>query len=284
MAGAVRLRIVYLAGDAIYAIFTPSGLYLEELTYAAGGDTMLGMTTSMDASTTGVREIALALGGGIREGSLVLIEGEAKAGKSVLSQYIAYGVLSSKDSAVAYYTADSSVEQLIAQMDSLSLYINKDFVTDRLRIYSLESEDVYHAEKSLQLIVGHISRLPTRFRLVMVDSTTPLMERVETVVKMDFLQACRELCEQQHRSIVLVVDSHVFERKTLLRAYAMSDYYLKLRSDDMMLDTGQMDTRVIKILEVTKLRGAERLGQEAIKFEIKPRVGIQILPFVKVRV
>ncbi len=36
---------------------------------------MLGMTTTMDAVITGVRDIAEALGGGIRENSLVLIEG-----------------------------------------------------------------------------------------------------------------------------------------------------------------------------------------------------------------
>ena len=53
---------------------------------------------------------------------------------------------------------------------------------------------------------------------------------------------------------------------------------------DMMLDTGQVDTRKIKILEVTKLRGAERHSGEEIKFEIKPSIGIQILPFVKVKI
>ena len=52
---------------------------------------MLGMTTTSDATTTGMKEIAESLGGGIREGSLVMVEGEAKTGKSVICQYIAYG-------------------------------------------------------------------------------------------------------------------------------------------------------------------------------------------------
>ena len=64
----------------------------------------------------------------------------------------------------------------------------------------------------------------------------------------------------------------------------MSDYYLRLRSQDAILQAGQVDTRVIKILEVTKLAGADRRGQGGIKFEIKPVVGIQILPMVSVRV
>jgi archaellum biogenesis ATPase FlaH len=82
----------------------------------------------------------------------------------------------------------------------------------------------------------------------------------------------------------MVVDSHVFEEKTFYRAHAMSDYYLRLRSKDMMLNSGQVDYRVVKILEVTKLAGADRPEQESIKFEIKPKIGIQILPFVRVKV
>ena len=64
----------------------------------------------------------------------------------------------------------------------------------------------------------------------------------------------------------------------------MSDYYLQLRNYDSVLETGQMDLRVIKRLQVNKLGGVNRQSGEDIKFEIKPRVGIQLLPFVKVKV
>lgn len=242
------------------------------------------MTTTNDPGTTGVRDIAEALGGGIHEGSLVLVEGEARTGKSVLCQHIAYGVLHSKGSVVAYYSSNYNSETLAAQMDSMSLDTRHDLVTDRFRIYRMGSQNVLRdAGKSLQLILDHIVELPERFKLAIVDSPSPFLFRVSPVVKLDFLQACKELCEQD-RSIVLALDTHVFERKALFRAYAMSDYYLRLRSHDVMLDTGQVDTRVIKALEVTKLAGAERWGQEGIKFEIKPKVGIQLLPFVQVKV
>ena len=245
---------------------------------------MLGMTTTMDSVTTGVREIADALGGGIREGSLVMIEGEAKTGKSVLSQYIAYGILNSKETSVAYYTIEYDGEGLIAQMESLSLDVKQDFVTDRFRVCPLYTGDyIKNSKECLQQLINHISALPKRFQLVMVDSVTPLITRVDPVAKMDFLQVCKEMC-QKDRSIVLVVDRHIYEGKALYRAHAMSDYYLKLRSQDAMLDPGQVDTRAIKILDVTKLAGADRQAQGDIRFEVKPRVGIQILPFVKVRV
>ena len=245
---------------------------------------MLGMTTTNDPGTTGVRDIAEALGGGIHEGSLVLVEGESKTGKSVLCQHIAYGILHSRGSAVAYYSSECNSEKLVAQMDAMSLETKHDLVTDLFRIYRMGSKNVLRdAEKSLQLILDHIVELPRRFKMIIVDSPTPFMSHITPMVKMDFLQTCKELCEDD-RSIALALDTHTFESKTLLRAYAMSDYYLRLRSHDAMLDTGQVDTRIIKTLEVTKLAGAERWGQESIKFEIKPKVGIQLLPFVQVKV
>jgi archaellum biogenesis ATPase FlaH len=245
---------------------------------------MLGMVTTMDAAITGMKDIAGALGGGIREGSLIIIEGDAKSGKSVLSQQIAHGILCAKECSVAYYTMSDSAEELISQMGSLSLHVRHDFVTDRFRVYSMGSSEILmNPPKSLQLIVNHITELPERFKLVIVDSVTPLMNRVSPVIKMDFLQICKEICGGD-RSLVLALNTHVLEGKLFSRVHAMSDYYLRLRSRDMMLESGQVDTRVIKLLEVTKLAGAERQEPEDIKFEIKPNVGIQILPFVKVKV
>lgn len=245
---------------------------------------MLGMTTTNDPGTTGVKDIADALGGGIREGSLVIVEGEAKSGKSVISQHITYGILRSRDSAVAYYSAEDNSERLLQKLSDMALDCKQDLVTDRLRVYKMGSENVLRdPSKFLKYIIKHITALPQRFQLIIIDSVTPFMSKVSPVVKIDFLHSCKELCDEG-RSMVLALDSHVFEGKTLYRAYSMSDYYLRLKSNDTILDTGQVDTRIIKILEVTKLGGAERHKSEGIKFEIKPGVGIQILPFVKVRI
>ena len=98
---------------------------------------MLNAATTMDGIFTGVKEIAEICGGGIRAGSLVLIEGQTKTGKSALSQHLAYSTLRSNGNGVAYYTTKYNVNGLITQMDSLSLYAQHDFVTDRFRIYPL---------------------------------------------------------------------------------------------------------------------------------------------------
>lgn len=245
---------------------------------------MLGMTTTNDPGTSGIKDIAEALGGGIKEGSLMLIEGDAKTGKSVLCQHITYGVLSTRASSVAYYSSEYHADGLAAQMNSMSLDTSHDLATDRLRVFKIYSKSVIRkAQESLKLIINHIQGLPPLYKLVIIDSPSVYLNKVNPVVKVDFLQSCKEMCNKD-RTIVLAVDSSVFEKKTLLRAYSMSDYYLKLRSNDAILDRGQIDTRIIKILEVTKICGAERWGGQGMKFEIRPGIGIQILPFVRIRV
>jgi len=48
----------------------------------------------------------------------------------------------------------------------------------------------------------------------------------------------------------------------------MSDYYLKLNTQDKVALTGQLNHREVKSLEVTKIGGAEQRGALPIKFEI----------------
>jgi flagellar protein FlaH len=245
---------------------------------------MLGMTTTSDPGTTGIKDIAEALGGGVRENSLILLEGDPRTGKSVLCQHIAYGIMSSRGSAVTYFTTDYAPEALIDRMEDMGLETRHDVATDRFRIYKVHpTEVVKEAEKTLKLIVSQIDALPSRFKLVILDSPSVFMTRLNPSVKVDFLHSCKELCNRD-RSVVLTLDTHVFESKTLLRAYAIGDYYIKVKSQDVMLEPGQVDTRMIKILEVSKLAGAERPGGSVLKFEIKPNVGIQILPFVRVKI
>ncbi|MCJ7605205.1 MAG: hypothetical protein MUO19_04125 [Dehalococcoidales bacterium] len=245
---------------------------------------MLGMTTTSDPGTTGVKDIAEALGGGVREQALVIIEGEASTGKSVLSQHIAYGVLHARQSKVAYYSTGYNASGLIEQMAAMGLDVARDVVADRLRVYRVGTGPIIKdAPRALQGLINHISGIPEEFKLVFFDSPSWFMTHADPMVKVDFLHVCKEMCEQD-RTIVLVIDTHVFETKTLARAFSVSDYYLRLKSFDTVLETGQMDTRVIKRLQVSKLAGADRSHGEDIKFEIKPRIGIQLLPFVRIRV
>ena len=104
---------------------------------------MLTMTTTKDANTTGVKDIAEALGGGIHEDSLIIIEGESKTGKSVLSQHLAHGILHSRKNAIAYYTTESSIEELIAQLKDRVVHLETSCPYHCcLKMIALEAQDV----------------------------------------------------------------------------------------------------------------------------------------------
>jgi archaellum biogenesis ATPase FlaH len=245
---------------------------------------MLGLTTNRDPGTTGMKEIANAMGGGIRDNSLVIIEGEAKTGKSVLCQHVAYGVLHNRGSDVTYYSSEYNAETLVMQLHSMDMDVRHELMTDRFRIFKFaKAEILTDGGVYLEKVWKHIKSQPPRFKLIIIDSLSPIMLSLEPVVKMDFLEVCKEMC-RDGRSIILTLDTHVLEHNVRQRTYDMSDYYLRLTSPNVMLGKGQMEIRVIKQLEVTKLAGAERRGQEPLKFEIKPRVGIQLLPFLQVKV
>ncbi len=87
--------------------------------------------------STGSNEIDKKMGGGIPVGSLVLLEGQSDAGKSVLSQHFTHGALQSRMS-MAYYSTENTVKSLMTQMSSLSLDVTDYFLCDRLRVYPLE--------------------------------------------------------------------------------------------------------------------------------------------------
>jgi archaellum biogenesis ATPase FlaH len=245
---------------------------------------MLGMITNKDPGTSGFRDIAETLGGGIKENSLVLIEGDARSGKSVLCQHIASAVLRNRATRVAFYSSEYGSEGLAASMGSLSLKVNEDLADDRLQVYKIYAKSTLRApEVSLKLIVKHIQSLPREFKLVIIDSPSVYLTRVFPNTKMDFLQACKEVCVNE-RSVIVAVEFFSLEQRTLARAYAMSDYYLKLRSQDAILDDGKVDTRIIKVMEVAKLGGVEYHGGASTTFEIKPGLGIQVRPFVRVRI
>jgi len=247
---------------------------------------MLRVNTNVAVISTGIREISEELGGGIRPGSLVFIEGEAECGKSVLAQHLAYGALTaSPGNAVAYYTTEYDAAGLVNQMHSLSLKVRDYFLAGSLRIYPMTVRNYFGRTQKyiLHVLTNHLAGLPERFNLVIVDAVTLFLTHVDLLATVDFFQNCREFC-RTGRSLVLVANTHAFKKETINRAFALSDDYIHLRTEDALAGSDQREERILRVLEVTKLKGAERPNHDSLRFEIKHHTGIQILPFVKVRI
>jgi len=230
-----------------------------------------------DVILSGVRELDEKLGGGIPVGSLGLIEGHSDAGKSVLCQHLTHGALGSAEAGVAYYTTENTVKSLIMQMDSLSLFTVDHLLTGLFRVYPLAlGSDLRNTDRPFRLLTRHFSRLPSNFKLLIIDSITLLVAHSSPVNIIDFFSACKDLCDDG-RSILLVAHSYAFDEDILSRTRSLCDAHLKLRLE-------QIGDRMVKILEVLKVRGAERSTGEIVSFEIEPKAGIRIIPLSKAKV
>lgn len=244
---------------------------------------MFTTTSNIDPAATGTKEIGGALHGGILPGSLLIIEGSSGSGKSILSMHLAHGALMSGRH-IAYYTTDNSCEGLLHKMESFNMQIRHQHLTDLLRVYSLASiRSTIDKYRVFQDFVSHATNLPARFKLIVLDCLTPFIEKLTSRDKVDSFLELKKICGKD-RSIILVAHSHVFDKVTHFRVFPMSDYYLRTDSSNKIIAPGLIEERNIKTLELCKHHGIELQKREIIGFEIKPRVGIHILPFRKIQI
>ena len=230
-----------------------------------------------DSIITGVPEVDEKLGGGIPLGSLCLIEGDSDSGKSVLCQHLVNGTLVKGEASVVYYTTENSVRSLISQMESLALHVMDHFLADRFRIFPLTfGGGMKGGQKPFVVLSHHFSRLPKEFRLIIFDSITLLVAHSNPVAIIDFFSRCKGLCDED-RTIILVAHSYAFEEDLLARTRSLCDARFRLRLE-------QVGDRMIKLMEVLKVRGAERPTGDVVSFDIEPKLGMRIIPLAKARV
>jgi len=227
---------------------------------------------------TGVTEVDERLGGGIPLGSLCLIEGHSDAGKSVLCQHLTHGTLTAGDISVAYYTTENNVRSLISQMESLNMNVLDHFLADHLRIFPLTFHNaaMQGGAKPFFVLTHHFTHLPQEYKLIIVDSITLLVAHSNPVAIIDFFSRCKNICDQG-KTIIVVAHSYAFEEDMLSRTRSLCDARFKLRLE-------QVGESMVKLMEVLKVRGAERPTGDVVSFNIEPKMGMRIIPLAKARV
>ena len=229
----------------------------------------------LTAITTGSVEVDKKLGGGIPVGSLTLIEGQSGAGKSVLTQQLTKGALES-GCMVAYYTTENTVKSLLSQTASLGMELTDYFLMDRLRIVPIPLVTGDSKPNLLaQILVDEIKRLPEGFSCVMVDSITNLVVNGSELQVLDFFSQCKQLCDGG-RTTFLVAHAHAFNEQLLTRVRSMCDAHLSLRTE-------AIGETLMKIMEVAKVRGAEKTTGNIVTFEVEPGLGMNIIPVSKAK-
>ena len=237
----------------------------------SGADTAEDQELKISSGST---ELDARLGGSIAENALTVIEGPPSSGKSVVCQQLTYGSLRSGVN-VAYYTSESNVKPLLDQMSSINMNVTDYFLMDFLRIYRMQVSG--RGENSVVLfdrLADHIDALPKEYKVIIVDSVTRIVTHGQEVGIMDFFSACKDLCEGG-RIIFLVVHTYAFGEGMLARVRSICDAHLSFRLEEMR-------ELVIKVMEVTKVRNADR-QDSTMSFDVEPGVGLKTIPMSRAR-
>jgi flagellar protein FlaH len=230
--------------------------------------------TRKDVLTSGNPEIDEKMGGGIPTGTLSLIEGPNDCGKSVLTQQLLWGG-AQQGFKIAIYTTENTIKSFLKQMDSLALDVNDFFLLGRLKIYpiNVEGADFEDGLLFLNKIIDDLSEKPSE--LVIIDSLTVFVSHSSNNDILNFFAACKNLCDTG-KTILLTVHNYAFEEEILTRVRSACDAHISLKLD-------VMGDKLIKRMEIAKIRGAQRTTGNIVSFEIEPDFGMRIIPFSRAR-
>ncbi len=225
--------------------------------------------------STGNVEIDKKLGGGIPLGSMTLIEGESDSGKSVLSQQMIWGSLYD-DHRVVLYTTENTVKSFIRQMASLSLDISDFFLLSKLKVFAIMvSKSKLSPTEVFGALLRHL-KSQDESALVVVDSLSTFITHTSIEETMTYFESCKLLCDKG-TSVINVVNSYAFDNAGLARVRSICDAHLSLRTE-------QVEDRILKVLEVAKVRGADMSTGNIVSFDVEPMMGMKIIPISKVSV
>ncbi len=226
------------------------------------------------AISTGNEEIDKKLGGGIPKGSLVHIEGAADSGKSVLTQQLIWGSLR-EGCLVSVLTTEHTVKSLMRQMDSLNLEVVDYCLLGRLKVYPVKAmKSKSGTDRALAALLNAVVAQNKR-HLVIIDSLTSFIAHSTMEQVISFFEECKMYCNDGI-TIVIVTHSYAFTDATLVRISSMCDALLRLTLDNL-------GDRLMKILEVAKVRGAQKHTGNIVSFDVEPGWGMRIIPFSKAK-
>lgn len=214
-----------------------------------------------------------AIGSGLPEGSLVLLEGETGAGKSVMVSRFVYG-LCEEATAVTAVSTEGAVSRYVDQMHSLSYDIVEHLLADRLRYFHAPVDSDRPLLPPLfeagglwandVLAVDGFGRLcrndPTFGATLGSGEEDRAMERV--VSRLDQPLAAGRLA-------ILTVDPATLTERALRPLRGAADVYLELHSETI----GQ---EIRKKALVRRFAGMARPVDDTIGFSVQQGRGIVI--------
>ena len=174
---------------------------------------------------------------------------------------------------MALFTSENTVSSLITQMQKLDLDILDFLLVGRCRIYpmALARLGAQAPAALLQAISQERSRT-----LIIIDSLTPaVIHAPDEALILRFFEECKRLCATG-TSIIVTLHAQGVNEDMLSPIRSMCDADLRLRAE-------QDGQRVVKTLEVSKVRGAASVTGAIVGFDVEPGWGMRVIPISKAR-
>ncbi|RLF10063.1 MAG: flagellar accessory protein FlaH [Thermoprotei archaeon] len=212
--------------------------------------------------------------GGFPSPSLNIVEGPNGSGKSTILQQIAWGALN-RGLRVRYLTTENTVKSLLSQMESLSFMVTPFFTKGTFRIMELHTRGIVWdqnvAKYYLNVLLDFIKR-DKWSQAFIIDSLSYILIKAKDDDVLDFFSTCRNLTDIVGKTFFIALHPYAVSQEMLIRIRSICDGHL-------MLSIREMRDRTFRILEVLKLRGANKATGIIVSFEVDPAFGIKVLPF-----
>jgi len=205
--------------------------------------------------------------------SLCLVEGGNDTGKSVLLQQLSWDALCN-GLKVSYITTEGATKVLLNQFNSLSFTVSSYFINGKLKIIELHTKKLKWnrgvAYYLLELIVYYISK--AHMDLFVIDSLTPIIAESEEKDVLNFLTRLRNITGTLSKSIFFSLHPFIVSKELLTRIRAIVDGHIILKIVDYK-------GKIVRTINISKMRGATKTQEKIIAFEVVPAQGIKPLPF-----
>ncbi|MFC4542664.1 ATPase domain-containing protein [Halosolutus amylolyticus] len=236
------------------------------------------MTEYLSIGLSGRDRVNNAIGGGLPEGSIVLIEGEDGAGKSALSQRFSYG-MATEDAYVAYISTELESWEFVQQMHSLSYDVVDLLLGEQLLF--LHADVDTHNEGAKRQLLARFAGAETLWNAdaVFVDTLSALLRNdpnYEAVSDEDGDHVIQRLVTflrqvtMQDKTVVLTVDPTSVRDDALRPLRNVADVYFQL-------ETSQVGQEIRRNILVRRFQNMKTPVDDSIGFSVQQGRGVSIV-------
>jgi flagellar protein FlaH len=176
---------------------------------------------------------------------------------------------------VSLFTSENTVKSLVSQMESIDLDILDYLLLGKFRAYPMELSHLGN-QATTQIIQAMKREHERDHNVIVVDSfTAAVVNTTQDQVIVSFFEECKRICAD-HATILITLHEHGIQSELITRIRSMCDANLRLHTE-------QDGQKLVKTLEVAKIKGAASSTGAIVGFDVEPGWGMRVIPISKAR-